>query len=163
MWQVWGERFESADLNGGLRVFQPVTFNDDIVLNGVTTWLIVMGDPTFTSLTMKIYSDQGNAPGSLIYTSSDTITKTELITENNGIKSALFQFGSVSLKGTTKYHIVLHETTSSYTGTTSSMLAWRKTWPDPEYRTNVVTTGSKMDYVDLLIAPYSMGFHGADL
>lgn len=157
MWLVWGERFETADLSSNQRVFQPVTFNKNIVLKACKTWFIINGNPTYTNVYMEIWSNENNAPKRLLYTSSNVVTKTTLCDENNGVREAYFDFDMLpTFQENDIYHFVPRAT--GYTGAQASHLAWKKSYPDPVYK-----TGIDSSYTSLLISPYDIYFIGADL
>lgn len=160
-WKVWGETLLTADINvtPNKRVFQCVKVSRNEILRAMRTWLIVYNNPAFTDLTMQVYSNDvagGNVPGALLFTSTTTHLKAEIHTLANAVKGVHFSFADKSLKAGDTYHFIPKAT--GYTGTASAHLAWRKGWPDPVYRTNVDSGYSK-----LLVAPYMIGFFGADL
>lgn len=154
-WTVQGARLDTAELNGTTLVYQRVRFNKDIVLRGLRSWFVAYNDPTFTSLSFRIYSDRASAPGKLLYT-SDAVTKVDLLDLGNGVKEAYWNFDLQTFKGTDWFHFV--PVASGYTGTAGSHLAWRKGWPDPVYRTNFTPT-----YSNWGTAPYMIYFIGAEL
>lgn len=154
-WRVFGEWYSTAAMSD-TSISQPVIFNDNLVLRSCRIWIIAYNDPSFTSLSMKIYSDNSGSPKKLLHTSTNSPTKAEIITSTNGIKEIYFEFNYPVFKSTDTYQFVLNAT--GYTGTSSSHLAWRKAWPDPVYRTNVTST-----YPKLGVAPYAITFVGADL
>jgi hypothetical protein len=134
-WKVYGERLLTADLTSNLRVYQRVNFNSDIILKACRVWLIAYNDPSFTSLTMDIYSISGTTPKKLLHSSTNSVLKADMLTDTNGVKEIFFNFNSPTFKGVDTFGFVLRAT--GYTGTTSTHLAWKKAWPDPVYRLNV--------------------------
>lgn len=155
-WRVFGEPFATADLASGLRVFQPVIFNKNIVLKACRAWFIVYNNPTFTDLSMAIYSNSAGAPKKLLHTSTNAITKATMCTLTNGVKEVYFEFNYPVFNSTDTYHFVPRAT--GYTGSDSSHLAWRAGFPDPVYRTNVDSS-----YTKLGVSPYCLYFIGDDL
>lgn len=157
-WRVWGDKLLTGELGASGRE-QPVIFNKNVILLAVRTWVIVNNDPSFTSINMKIYSDDSSSRGKLLHTSDNSVTKSELITSTNGVKEAYFEFDAptgVPLKGTTTYRFALDG--AGYTGSSSSHLAWRIGFPDPVYQNNITVS-----FNDLLQMPYTMVFVGAEL
>jgi hypothetical protein len=131
-WKVWANPILTADLAAG--VSQKVRFNSNVVLRACRIWLIFYNNPALTDLTMKIYSNDGGVPRKLLHSSTTTLTKSQIITLENGVKEVYFDFNYPSFDGDDFYHFVL--TGSGYTGTASSHIAWRVGWPDPVYLTN---------------------------
>lgn len=155
MWRVWGEILETSDLSG-TRVYQPYKPNKNIVIIGCRVWIVVYNDPSFTDLNMKIYSnDSDDAPEALLATSTDVRTKSEIITDTNGVKEIYFNFNNFGMQKNDTYNFVLNG--SGYTGSSSSHLAWMRGYPDPVHRPN------GFGYVDLAVAPFALYTIGADL
>lgn len=117
-------------------MFQTIKPVDDIILRAVRTWVVVYNAPTFTNLSMKIYSNNtesgSNAPGVLLHSSTTQWNLADLTTEDNAVKEIYFEFPDVSLNGVDEYNFVVSADTYVYLE--SSHLAWRKAWPDPVYR-----------------------------
>lgn len=157
-WQVFGRVLDTADLSSGKSVYQPVIFNNDVILKGFQSWFVVYNDPTFTNLYFQIYSLSGTTAKKLLYTSSNVVTKSEMITLDYGIKGIPFLFDNAIFKGTDSYALVPRAT--GYTASASSYLAWKFAYPDPVYRTNVPLSS----VANLGRSPYDIsGFIGAGL
>lgn len=154
-WRVFGNQLLTSDFSGSPINSQPVKFNTNTVLRGMRTWLIFYNDPVLTSAQMKIYSNRNGSPGQLLFTSTNTLTKSEIITLENGVKEIYFDFDYIPMKDLETYQFALW--LNGYTGTASSHVAWMKGWPDPVYRTGYTPT-----FTNLLYAPYQMYFIGAD-
>jgi hypothetical protein len=152
--RVWAKPYDSGEL-ANTNIFQPVKSNTDMILVGVRTWIVVYNAPNFTSLNLKIYSDSlvggEHTPGELLATSTNVLTKSEIITENNGVREIYFDFNSFPVNGQDYYNFVLNGT--DYVPTSSSHLAWRKAFPDTVYET---------DYTPLMVtinkAPFELYF-----
>jgi hypothetical protein len=153
-WAVWGKPITTAALSAG--VSQKVTFNSNLVLKACRIWLVFYNDPALTSLSMKIYSDDNGSPKKLLHTSTNSPTKAQIITLENGVKEIYFDFNYPVFDADDSYHFVL--TGSGYTGTDATHIAWRQAWPDPVYDTNWTPT-----WVNVNQAPYSIYFIGSDL
>lgn len=151
-WRVFGERFETSDFTAPYRVYQPIKFasltSKNVRVKAIRTWFIVYNNPTFTSISLKIYSSRSGTPGSLLYTSSNSITKSQLITEDNGPKECFFEFDQpFAVDGNKQYVIV--PVLTGYTGDDTSHVAWRRAFPDVVYDDNLTLT-----YVKLGVAPF---------
>lgn len=155
-WRVWGTRLVDTDLTSGTNVFQPFKPNSNIMLRAIRTWFIFYNDPTITSLTMSIYSNDGGTPGQKIFDSSTTHTKAQMITLENGVKEVYFQFDDVAMRAEDTYHFVPRGTGYSSNWDTSG-LAWMKGFPDPVYRP------AGFDFESLGNAPYTLYAIGANL
>lgn len=135
-WRVWAERLETADFVGVPRMFQTVKFHKNIILKGMRTWVIVYNNPNFTNLEMRIYANHGGVQGKLLYTSSNVITKAQMITLANGVKEIFFDFDTLPIfKDEDTYLFTLMA--NGYTGDATSHIAWMRAYPDPVYRTGL--------------------------
>lgn len=157
-WRVFGERWATSELTDTTKAqkFKP---NDDMLLLAVRTWVIVYNNPTYTSLNMKIYSNNAGSPGTLLHTSDNVQLKADVCTLANGVKEIYFAFNApqgVPLQASDYYHIVING--SGYTGSDSAHLAWMKAFPDPVYQTGISVT-----FENLAVSPYAMYFIGARL
>lgn len=160
MWKVWGDPITTADMSGNL-VYQKLKPNDDIFCLAVRIWVIVYNNPTYTSLSLKLYSEDTatTAPGNLILSSDNVQLKADVCTLANGVKEIWFHFNSpngIALNTATNYYFVLNAV--GYTGDASSHLAWMKAWPDPVYTTNLSTTVES-----LAVAPKTIYIIGSRL
>lgn len=159
-WRVWGSGWDSADEIEGTSLYQPVVFNRDVVLRAARTWIIVVGDPVFDSLSMKIYSnrpvDSFDAPGKLLHSSTDTRAKAEIHTLANGVKEIFFTFADIPLKGTEVYNFVING--AGYVPAPNSHLAWMKGFPDPVYATGYTPAIETINR-----APFQIYFIGGTL
>lgn len=153
--QVWGKVLTTADMTSP-NVYQPVKFRRELVLKAICTTFIVYNNPSFTSIGMKIYSNNGGVPGKLLYTSSNSILKAALHTQANGVKEACFEFtGLPSFDADDTYHFVPFGT--GYTGDDTAHLAWMHGFPDGVYKTGVAQT-----FENLLVRPFMFVIVGAD-
>ena len=134
MWKMFGEWMATADF-GNKRVYQKFIPTNNIQIKGVRTYVIFYNTPTLTSFNMKLYANVSGAPGGLIATSTNAPTKASIITLSHGVKEIYFDFNNIPLVGGETYHFCLDGT--GYTGTTSSHVAWKHSFPDPAYQTNV--------------------------
>lgn len=159
MWRVWGERYDTADMSN-TRVYQPAQFPKNYVLLGCRIWVIAYNDPVFTSLHMKIYSDNNGVPKKLLHTSTNVQLKADIHTLDNAAKEIWFDFDKIPVRGeptlaSNKYHFVLNG--SGYTGDETSHLAWMRGFPNPVYRP------AGFGYNDLLTSPLTLYFIGSRL
>jgi len=97
-WQMWGDYFETADITNKDSKSK-VTFLKNRLVKSVRVWLIKYNDPTYTDLSMDVYSvrtDGGtDSVGKLLMSSTNTITKAAVdaeITEDHGAVGTYFEF-----------------------------------------------------------------------
>lgn len=156
-WRVWGNSLSTADLTGGTDVYQPVTFteNNQIML-ACRSWFIFYSSPVFTNLKMRVYSNDGGAPGEVIATSTNSWNAADLYTQAHAVKEMYFDFDYPTFKIDDLYHFVPYADT--YTGTINSHIAWKNTFPDPPYKAGLTLT-----YEKLLIYPYDLTIIGSAL
>lgn len=154
---VWANEWASGELSN-TNLYQPVIFNQNTILRAIRTWVIVYNDPSFTNLNCKIYSNdvQTSAPKLLLYTSTNTVLKADLYTDDYAVREIYFEFADINLNGEDTYHFVINGTGYSYSS--SSYLAWKKAWPDPVYATNYVVAN-----INAYRAPYALYCIGAEL
>lgn len=155
MWRVWGDDFSTAAMTD-TSMYQRVTFDRNYIIRGVRTWLIFYNDPALTNVNMKIYSDEGGLPRKLLATSTNTLTKAEIITLENGVKEIYFDFNDFPVKQDNSYHFVINGT--GYTGSVSSHVAWMKGYPDP-----VLDQTPAPSFSNLLTSGYQLYFIGSVL
>ncbi len=160
-WRVWGRSFYTSDFSGAPVVHQPfIPRNDgiDFVLKAMRTWFIVYNNPTYTSIEMRIYSNNGGAPGKLIATSSNVQLKADLCTLDNGAKETWFHWSNpVALDKDETYHFV--PWINGYTGDGNSHLSWKRDFPDPVNLTNL----EAVNIEKLNRWPFSVMLIGGDL
>jgi len=131
-WRVWGEWYATADA-ATTKNFQPVRFPSNQILVGMQTWVIWYNNPSFTSLSMRIYGDRSGSPGKLYAQSSNVQLKTALPgTLLNRVIQTWFDFPNVPVREDTQYHWVLQ--IAGYTGTAASHIAWMHGFPRPIYQ-----------------------------
>lgn len=154
---AWGDTWSTAAM-ADTSMFQTISFDENTVLQAVRTWIIGIGNPTFTSLTMKIYSNEvvagANTPRVLLWTSTNAPTKAEIFSKQNGCREIYFEFGLPALRAGEKYNLVINAT--GYTYAELSHLAWRKAWPDPVNKAFTPTIEN------LALAPYALYAIGGD-
>lgn len=152
----YGERFETADMSGTTMSVR-FTPGDNVILRALRTWLIFNDcSSNFTAMVGKLYSDRSGSPGALITTSTNSFNRSDIITQNSGVKEIYFLYDDVSLRSNLYYHLVIN--CSNYTGSSSDHIAWRKAWPDPVYR-----NGWSQTFESLGVAPYFLTAVGAKL
>jgi hypothetical protein len=153
MWQVYGDQFSTSEMTDTTKSAL-ITFDKNEILIATRIWIVIYNNPTFTSLNMKIYSNDNGSPKKLIATSTNVQLKADVHTLDNAIKEIWFEFNKVNVKEGDSYHFVLNG--SGYTGSDSSHIAWKKAFPDPVYSWGVVTLPA------LGRAPYDIYCIGAD-
>ena len=152
MWKAYGEWLATSDMTS-TRVYQKATPSVNMELTGCRTQIIIYNNPSFTSLNMKIYSNRSGAPAGLISTSTNAPLKAEIHTLSHALKEIYFDFSDVVFKADETYHFVLNAT--GYTGTTSSHIAWKHSYPDPAYQTNV-----DMSVEGAYVSPFDLTLFG---
>lgn len=116
-------------------VYQYFKPQNNIILTATRAWVLQVDNPSYTSINMKIYSNASGIPRTLIATSTNSQTKADMFgTSNSGVKEVYFTFSPLVLKQNETYHAVINA--SGYTGTSSSLLAWRQMLFEPVYQTN---------------------------
>ena len=138
---VWCTRWDTGEL-ANTSVFQPLKFNKNVVLRAIRTRIVVVDNPTFTDLNMKIYSDRGGSPQTLLATSTNVITKAALHTLDNGVKETFFRFGDPAFEADTQYHVVINGT--GYAPTATAMLGWQKDFPEQIYTPSALRNPTKL-------------------
>lgn len=159
-WTVWGDVWESTLAMQNTTLFQTVQMNSDVILKAVRTWIIYIDNPVYTSLNMKIYSNEVvgsvNTPRKLLHTSTDVRLPSEIKGETNlphGVREIYFNFDNVNLRGADKYNFVINA--SGYAPAGNAHLAWMKGFPDPVNRTGYTP------YIERIgVAPYQIYFIG---
>ena len=149
-WKVFGEKFETADAVG-TRIHQPVKFHKNVALLATRAWMVFYNSNTWSNLTMKIYSDDNGSPGNLIETSTTFWQPSELFTEAYAVKEMFFEWNKPVFKSEDVYHFVIGAT--GYAGSSPSHISWKKTFPDPPFKTGLTLT-----YEKLLTYPYDLTF-----
>lgn len=141
-WRMIGKPILTADLP--FAVSQKVELDAAKVLRGIQVGVILYGDPAFTSLEARIYTDNAGTPKKLIATSTNAPLKAAILeVEDHGMKFMGFSFNYVNLLANTPYHFVLYP--NGYTGTDASHIAWRMSYPDPQYRTGITLDAAHGD------------------
>lgn len=157
MWRVYGEELKTADVNGvSLRVTAPFIARKNYVLRASRVFFVAVGDPAFTAISFKIYSDRGGTPGAVLAVSTNSTLKADIMTEDHGIYSFYQEWDDVNLRIDETYHLVPF--VSGYTYSDTSLLLWKLVWPSPIYRTNVDN-----DFNDLTNSPYEFSLVGSRL
>lgn len=149
-WRVWGERFETADASG-TRIHQPVIFHQNAVLFASRAWYIFYNNSSWDNLVMKFYSDDNGSPGQLVGTSTNSWVANEIYTLDYAAKEIYFEWANPVFKDEDTFHFVTH--IDNYIGSSSSHVSWKKTFPDPPYKTGLTLTFEK-----LLTYPYDLTF-----
>ena len=155
-WIVYADSFSSDNFNN-FNLLQPVIFSENTVLNYARAWVVMYNAPSFTNLSMKIFSyNLSSLKGGLLYTSTNAWTLPQITTEDNAIKEIYFEFNKIPLSKDNTYYFSIGGTGATFTS--SSHVAWKKAYPDPIYTTNVNTT-----YTSMGTNPYEIYFVGSKL
>lgn len=159
-WDHIGKPISTADAGAAVpnfyQKFQVTTGYKNQLLRYVVAGLFFYNLPAFGTVKLELWSDNGGSPGRLM-AESDTYTQAECNTDNFAYRIMGFTFSpDVALKKNTYYYLTVKP--SAYTGDASSFIAWRQSFPDPQYPSGITLTlefGAKY--------PYDASFVTADL
>lgn len=160
-WRMLGKPIETAEMSASPpTVAQKFTLSaaePNQLLKSIAVGIIAH-DPSFTALTLELWSDQGGSPSKLIATSTSSKVRSDLLptADDYGVCFSGFEFAGVPLKSGASYWIALRATGYAYTS--SSHLAWRLSYPDPQYRTGLTLNATKSPN-----HPFEFGLITADL
>jgi len=144
-WRMIGKPYATADLTAVPTItqrFQHATLGRASLLRGINVGVIFYNDPTFTSITLELWSDRSNGAGALIAQSSTSHTKLACMEgENSAYKVLGFTFPDAPLKPGSFYRIALKPV--GYTGDATAHIAWRLSYPDPQYRSGLTLNAAK--------------------
>lgn len=156
-WRMIGTPILTADLPATVsQKFRHPSKN--VLVKGVQCGIILYNDPAFTTLEARIYSDNGGTAKKLLATSSNSWSKAEILTtEIHGLKFIGFSFDGITLIENEWYHLVLYP--NGYTGTDASHIAWRMSYPDPQYTTGLTLDAAHGDnhHLEFSIIGYAFG------
>lgn len=155
-WTVYGQPFSTASMTD-TSIYQKFSPQSNLILRATRAWVIQVNDPSYTSINMKLYTNNAGSPRTLLATSTNSQTKSAMFgTSNSGVKEVYFTFSDLVLKEDEIYHAVING--SGYTGSDSSHLSWRQMLWEPVYRTNY-----DADYSAGLLSPLGLTIIGAKL
>jgi len=155
-WRVFGKRFVTADFGSLPSVYQPFILDDNTALKAIRANIIIYNDPVFTSVSMRIYSNDNDVPKVLIAQSTNSFTKAQMHTEDNALKGLYFEFNKVPLRGGDTYHAAIW--LSGYTGDADSHVGWKRGVPDP-----INPEGVTVSFSTLYRTPFDVAFYGGRL
>jgi hypothetical protein len=158
-WDAIGKPFSTADMSATLPViYQPFKTTSELnqILRTVVAGLLFYNQPAFGTVALEIWSDNQGVPGRLLAT-SDSFTQAECNFNSFAYRIMGFTFSpGVVLKRNVMYHLTVRA--SAYTGDATSHIAWRQSFPDPQYTTGLTLT---LEYGAKL--PFDAAFETADL
>jgi len=142
-WRMIGKPYETADVTAVPSITQRFTHaGPPHVLRGVDVGVIFYNDPTFTSITLELWSDRASGAGALIAQSSTNYTKLACMeSQNSAYKVLGFTFPDVALRNGAFYRLALRP--AGYTGNAAAHIAWRFSYPDPQYRGGLTLNAAK--------------------
>lgn len=144
-WRMIGKPYATADVTTVPSITQRFQHNlaeSPHVLRGVSVGLIFYNDPSFTSITLELWSDRATGAGALIAQSSTSYTKLACMeSENSAYKVLGFTFPDVALRPGCLYRLALKPV--GYTGDATAHIAWRHSYPDPQYRAGLTLNAAK--------------------
>lgn len=152
-WKVFGEVLETSDFSGTIpRMYQPVVMNKKYAVKAVRTWVVIYGDPVFTTMQMLICSSKR-----VIHTFEKSWTLNEITGLDYAAREIYFDFEKpISLDDAITYNFALK--LNGYTGTADSHVSWIRGFPDKSDDNSVV-----LDYKNLGVMPFWMRFVASDL
>lgn len=158
-WDHIGKPLSTADVAASVpnvyQKFRITTGYKNQVLREAVCGIFFYNNPSFGTIKAELWSDDNGGPGRKI-AESLTFSQAECNTDTFAYRIMSFVFPKVSLKKNTYYYLTIRP--SSYTGDASSHIAWRQSWPDPQYRTGVTIT---LEYAAKF--PYDVVFTTDDL
>lgn len=142
-WRMIGKPITTAEMSTSAvvqKVKIPALRN--MILRGVNIGLVIYNDPTFTSLHVNLYDDDSGVPGKLI-AQSNALSKAALHSLPHAYKVVGFTLTDVAVRGGSYIHIGLGAV--GYIGDVFSHLAWRNSYPDPQFPTGVTLDAAHAD------------------
>lgn len=138
-----GKPISTAEMNAAQvyqRVKAPALKN--VLIRGATVGLIVYNNPAFTSVHLNVFDDDSGVPGKKIAQSS-SLTKAQLHTLDHAFKVVGFSFSDFAVRGGQFLHFALGAV--GYTGDLNSHLAWRNSYPDPQFPAGLTLDAAHAD------------------
>ena len=129
-YDVFGAPYDTGQLSDTSN-FTKFKFKSNLILKAIRINIIVIDNPTFTDLNLKVYSDRAGVPDKLLATSTNVQTKAAIHTLANAAKEIFFEFAEQAFLGEVFYHLVLNGT--GYSPTASKYLLWEIQGVDPIY------------------------------
>lgn len=125
-------------------VYQGFILPENLLVKAFRIGVIQYNDPSYTSLVLKLYGNRNGSPGKVIYTSSNSISKSTIASvEDHSYKETYFEFTNPpALRGGEQYYAAIF-INGAYVGDATSHLAWKTTWPDPIFDTGVTENQAK--------------------
>lgn len=166
-WKIYAKPYENGSDLTDTTISQEFVPQDNFILRAVKAVILIVDDPTFTSLNGKIYGNDENAenpsPSTLLATSTNTQPKGDLISQNSAWVETYFLFDDLLTRKDVSYHFVINATGYSPSG--GAHIAWKHAYPDPFNETRAVDTGVPTDFelitADLAQFPMECYFYGA--
>jgi hypothetical protein len=156
--RVWGEYFDTGE-NTTTAKYQPFQVPTNCLLKAVKPSIILIGSPTITAMTAKLYSNNPatDEPDTLIATSYTSQATADMTTLDHAWKQVWFEFSpEVALTAATTYHLVLNWA-DAYTFTDAIHVAWAKDFPQ-----KINPTGGTIIPVNLSTTPFAVEFFTAE-
>ncbi len=146
-WNIYGE-----PIGDSVDVYQPFKPGKNIVLKAIRTQFIILDDPSFTAISLKILTSNGVE----IAESQNSYTKAELMSDNSGVYDRHFEFDhDIWLNKDTWYRAKPIITGYSYSS--GSHIALRKVWPNSQYPDSYTAHNTKTALIE---SPYFLELFG---
>lgn len=155
-WKVLAKPYDSDSSISDKSIFQSVKFDENVVLKAVMAWVMVFNNPTFNYLFMDIYSDDdqqaARTPKKLLHTSTNMQLKAEIHSLNYACKEVYFEFGNINLRRETWFNFSMNA--NGYSDASAAKhLAWKSTYPDPQYPEGVTLSQAAAGQYPLTFVP----------
>lgn len=142
----WGKPIYTADNSSSAPgVYQSFSFAEHRSVAVMRVDLIQYNNPTYTSVQLQIYGKRGTTPiGKLLYTSSNTVTKTTIGEGvSNAWKNIYFTFSPYAVFRAGDLYYAALFINGAYVGDATSHLAWKNGYPNPINTTGLTITANK--------------------
>jgi len=158
MWRIWHDYYLTSEATdySKYQIFKPL---NDINVNRVRFWVVGENNPSFTSIEAKFFSVQEingiKQPVKELVSSTAPILKATITTLNNFAKEIYLDFPDTQFRNNVEYAFSLK--INGYTQSGSSLLGWRKWYPDILYYTPT------LNYCDVAKSEFAFMLVGYEL
>lgn len=156
-WDHIAKYYSTAEMIGTPTQYQKfkITSDSSQILKGAVVVLFFYNLPVFDEVYLELWSDDNGSISRKI-AESDSYTDAECNTSNFAHRTMGFTFPGIALNPDTYYYLTVRA--DAYTGDETSHIAWRQSWPDPQYPTGITLT---LEYG--LKFPFDLSLITADL
>lgn len=142
-WRILGKPIATSEMNTA-QIYQRVKIPalTNLIIRGVNIGIVVYNNPSFTSIHLNMYDDDSGVPGKKI-AQSNSFTKARIHSLPHAYKVVGFTFSDVAVRAGGFVHFSLGAV--GYTGDSSSHIAWRNSYPDPQFITGISLDAAHAD------------------